>query len=262
MLGLLAALAAAAGEPAPVLRRWPAPEANQGVAADRRHVYAVGNNAIGKYDKATGARVGGWTGDRALFPHINSCSAVGARLYCAASNYPAVPMASSVEVFDARRMAHVATHPLPPVPGSLTWVAPRAGGGWWAGFANYDGRGGAPGRDHRSTFLARLDDRFLPVASWLLPDAVLARMAPYSLSGGVPAGDGTFRVSGHDRPELYVLRLPAAGTRLEHVATVAIATGGQAIGTDPTDPCLLWSIERRARELVLSRVCTPGDRPR
>src|SRR3546814_14412102 len=33
-----------------------APEADQGVASDRSHVYAIDNYAIGKYDKASGKR--------------------------------------------------------------------------------------------------------------------------------------------------------------------------------------------------------------
>src|SRR3546814_13868568 len=36
-----------------------APEADQGVASDRSHVYAIDNYAIGKYDKASGKRVAG-----------------------------------------------------------------------------------------------------------------------------------------------------------------------------------------------------------
>jgi hypothetical protein len=256
IITMLAAATAADGEVA----RFPAPEANQGAVADARFFYAIGNNVIGKYDRRSGRRVASWIGDTARFPHINSCTPYRGRLYCASSNYPAVPMASAVEVFDTRRMAHVASHPLPPLPGSITWIAPRGRGGWWAGFANYDGRGGAPGRDHRATFLARLDDRFAPTASWLLPDAVLARMAPYSMSGGAVGPDGLIYVTGHDRRELYALCLPTAGTRLELVAMHATATGGQAIGWDPAEPGLLWSIERKTREVVASRPMPPTGR--
>src|SRR3546814_2195672 len=67
-----------------------APEADQGVASDRSHVYAIDNYAIGKYDKASGKRVAGWEGDPKLFPHLNSCAVVKAELVCAASNYPKV----------------------------------------------------------------------------------------------------------------------------------------------------------------------------
>lgn len=249
---VLAALLAGAAAPVEVLR-WPTAEATQGAVADRRHVYAIGNNAIGKYDKRTGRRVAAWTGERALFPHINSCAVTGARLVCAASNYPAVPQASSVEIFDTRRMVHVASRALPPLPGSLTFLYPRRGG-WWAGLANYDGRGGVPGRDHRATLILMLDARFAPVGSWLLPATVLERMAPYSVSGGMGGSDRLLYLSGHDRPELYRIRLPRAGTVLEHVGTLPWPTQGQAIGHDGSDPKLIWSIDRARRDVVATRM--------
>lgn len=249
---MLAALLAGAAAPVEVLR-WPTAEATQGAVADRRHVYAIGNNAIGKYDKRTGRRIAAWTGPRALFPHINSCAVAGTRLVCAASNYPAVPQASSVEIFDTRRMVHIESRALPPLPGSLTFLYPRRGG-WWAGLANYDGRGGVPGRDHRATLILTLDTRFVPVASWLLPATVLERMAPYSVSGGVEASNGLLYLSGHDRPELYRMRLPRAGTVLEHAGTLAWSTQGQAVGRDGNDPQLIWSIDRTSRDVVATRV--------
>ncbi|NBB86330.1 MAG: hypothetical protein GVY12_08975, partial [Bacteroidetes bacterium] len=39
-------------------QRISAPEAHQAVAVDAEHVYAITNQAIGKYDKTTGERVG------------------------------------------------------------------------------------------------------------------------------------------------------------------------------------------------------------
>ncbi len=90
-----------------VMRRIPAPEARQGVAADRRYLYAVDNSTIGKYDKKTGAKVAEWKGDPAVFPHLNSCAVIAAELVCASSNYPQVPQASSVEIFDPRTLKHI-----------------------------------------------------------------------------------------------------------------------------------------------------------
>lgn len=242
-----------AGTQATVTARWPAEEARQGVAVDARHFYAIGNNVIGKYDKRTGRRVARWQGDLARFPHINSCVVDRDDLVCAASNYPSVPMASTVEVFDRATLAHRRTRMLPPLGGSLTWIE-RRGGAWWAVVANYDGRGGEPGRDHRFTFLLRLDDMFRPVASWRFPDAVLERFAPSSCSGGSWGEDGLLYVTGHDKRELYALRIPPAGATLELVATIAIPTEGQAIGWDRTKPRSLWSIGRGTREVVASTV--------
>lgn len=233
-----------------------AAEAGQGVAADRAHVYAIDNSAIGKYDKATGKRVAQWQGDPKLFPHLNSCAVVKRELVCAASNYPAVPMASTVEIFDTRTLKHVRSVSLGRMYGSLTAMDWHAGS-WWAVFANYDSRGGEPGRDHRFTTLVRMDTSFRPVESWLFPDAVLARFAPKSSSGFAWGSDGLMYASGHDRPEIYVLKLPEAGAVLQAVATLPVPTEGQAIDWDPVEPRLLWSIDRKKQEMHATRLPVP-----
>ncbi|HYI43222.1 MAG TPA: hypothetical protein VD768_06335 [Sphingomicrobium sp.] len=239
--------------PAVELRRLPAEEATQGVAADARHVYAISNSRIGKYDRRTGKRVAQWRGDPEQFRHMNSCTLIGSELVCAASNYPEVPQASSIEWFDTRRMAHIGSRSLGPARGSLTWLEWHDGT-WWAGFANYDGRGGERGRDHRSTTVVRYDRNFQELGAWLLPVSVLERMAPYSASGGAWKGDRLY-VTGHDEREVYVLQLPAAGSRLIHRATFAFSSPGQAIQWDKGTGTL-WSIDRSRRELVESQVAS------
>jgi hypothetical protein len=160
-------------------------------------------------------------------------------------------MASSVEWFDTSSMRHVRSRSLDPGRGSLTWLEWHDGS-WWACFANYDGRGGEPGRDHRSTTLVRYDRNFVEQGAWLFPKSVLERFSPYSSSGGAWK-DGLLYVTGHDRPEMYVLKLPRAGSRLVHVATIPIPTPGQAIQFDRSGGTL-WSLDRKAKQLVESRV--------
>lgn len=241
------------GAPGVVVKRFAAPEARQGVAVSADRFYAIDNSTIAAYHKQSGKKLNSWRGDPAQFPHLNSCSVVARDLVCASSNYPAVPMSSSVEIFDARTLRHKVSHSLGPGTGSLTWIA-RRGNHWWAGFANYDGRGGEPGRDHRWTTLVRLDDAFRRTGAWLFPATVLAAFAPYSNSGGDWGRDGLLYVTGHDRREVYRLRLPAAGSTLAHVGTVPISTGGQAIAFDPARPGLLWSIDRERREVVATEL--------
>lgn len=238
---------------APVTLRIPAEEAHQGVASDGTHVYAIDNNRIGKYRIADGRRIAGWEGDRALFPHLNSCAVVAVELICAGSNYPAVPQTSAVEIFDTRTMRHVRSISLGFGPGSLT-VLDRHQGKWWAVFANYDERGGEPGRDHRYTLLVRMDDRFRHEAAWTFPPEALARFAPRSASGATWGADGHLYVTGHDRPEVYVLALPEAGSVLRLVDIIPVTTGGQAIGWDPRVRDRLWSIDRDAATLVAHRI--------
>ncbi|MET0337312.1 MAG: hypothetical protein ABW063_06075, partial [Caulobacter sp.] len=78
--------------------------ASQGVAVDAGHIYAVSNFRITKFDKATGAKVAEWVGTKERFPHINSCAVLAKELVCAASNFPATPMTSSVEIFDPKTL--------------------------------------------------------------------------------------------------------------------------------------------------------------
>ena len=241
--------AALALAPAQALSRLPAPEANQGVAVDGAYVYAIGNSEIGKYDRVTGQRVARWTGDPATFPHLNSCAVIGTELVCASSNYPATPMSSTIEVFDPVTMAHLRSTSLGRQPGSLTWVD-RRDGAWWACFANYDLRGGEPGRDHRFTTLLRFDHRWRVTGAWTFPKAVLSRLKPHSSSGGAWGPDGRLYVTGHDLPQVYVLEIPRIGNELRHVATIEVPVEGQAIAFDPSRPGMLYGISRARREVV------------
>ena len=123
---------AAAGHSAPAsvatlvartLRVYTAPDADQGVAVDRTHFYPVDNSVIAKYDIATGTQVARWVGPSSgLIRHLNSCLADAGRLWCANSNYPQTPMASSIEAFDTAALDHVMSHSLGLVDeGSITW---------------------------------------------------------------------------------------------------------------------------------------------
>jgi hypothetical protein len=60
--------------------------------------------------------------------------------------------------------------------------------------------------------------------------------------------------SGHHAPELHVLRLPTAGATLALEAIVPIESEGQGIALDPSDPTLLWSIQRKTGEVLVSRI--------
>src|SRR5262245_36382782 len=100
-----------------------APAANQGVGVDERHFYAVDNQAIAEYDKATGKLVRKWEGpsDGPII-HLDSAMVRDGTLYAAHSNYPGWPMKSSVEIFDAATLEHVGTHSFGTQGCSLTWL--------------------------------------------------------------------------------------------------------------------------------------------
>ena len=246
------------GGRAEVVRRYPAPEARQGVAVGRDHIYAVANWTIAKYDKKTGAKLAEWKGDPQRFPHINSCTVIGRELVCASSNFPATPHWSAVEVFDARTLHHLRTVALGQGTGSVTWIE-RRGAAWYAAFANYDGKGGEAPRDHRHTTLVKFDDQWRRMEAWSFPETALARFAPMSSSGGGFGPDGRLWVTGHDHGELYVLDLPKGGAVLDHVATVqAPDIEGQAIDWDEGEPGMIYGISRTRREIVALRAPKVG----
>jgi hypothetical protein len=243
-----------AARAAQVIRRFPAPEAKQAVAVDTRFFYAIDDAEIAKYDKSTGRRVGGWrpTGGAGI-THLNSGIVVGRRLYCAHSNYPDVPMVSSIEVFDTARMAHVRTVPLPGAIGSATWVD-QADGSWWVTFAHYARQGGEPGKGPEATTLVRFDRNWHRRQAWSFPAEVVARWDGMSSSGGAWSGRRLY-TTGHHAPELYVLELPATGRELVLREIIQVESEGQGIALDRVNG-LLYSIQRRTHEVLVSSV--PG----
>ena len=228
------------------LRTFTAPEADQGVAADARHFYAVDNTVIAKYEIASGRRVGEWAGPlHGLIRHLNSCFADGGRLVCTNSNYSLTPMGSSVEVFDAATMKHVESHSFGMLDeGSLTWLD-KYRGGWLAGFAHYDETGGLPFKDHRYSSVVTYDSEWRRTGGWLLPAGALERMAPYAASGGAIGPDGWLYLLGHDRPEMYVVGRPSMGPTLIHVATIALEAEGQAFAWAQDGSRTVFTIDRR-----------------
>ena len=144
--------------------------------------------------------------------------------------------------------------------GSLTWVD-RHAGAWWAMFANYDGRGGEPGRDHRHTILVRFDDQWRRAQSWTLPSSILERLAPMSISGGGWGPDGRLYLTGHDRPELYAVQLPSGGAVLDHVGTFGIEAAGQAIDWDESASGMLYGIDRSGGTILQMDLLSKRQQP-
>ena len=228
------------------LRTFDAPEARQGVAADRRHFYPIDNTEVAKYQIASGRRVGGWRGPRnGLIRHLNSCVVHSASLWCANSNYSQTPMGSSIEVFETAAMTHVNSHSLGMRDeGSLTWFD-RFRDGWIAGFAHYDVTGGVPFKDHRFSSVVTFDAEWRRTGGWLFPPSVIERMAPYAASGGAIGPDGWLYLLGHDRPEMYVVARPPMGPTMMHVATIDLEAEGQAFAWAQDGTRTIVAIDRR-----------------
>jgi len=236
--------------PAAFCSRFDAAHANQGVAVDEAHVYAVDSAAIGKYDKRTGQLVGSWhSSDAKPLRHLNSGAVLDGKLYCAHSNYPTLPMRSTVEIWDAGTLAHLESLDLATSDGSCTWVD-RHDGSWWVCFAHYNGRGGYPDKDNSWTRLCRYDDEWNPVGTWRFPPEVVARFGRHSCSGGAWGPDGRLYCTGHDRAELYALEVPAEGGVLKLLDVVPFDIRGQGIAFDRSRPGVLYGIKRNTKQVV------------
>lgn len=241
------------------LRRFPAPEAGQGVVVDGDFFYALNNYTVAKYRKATGERVALWDGGKGgPIIHINAGIVHAGKLYCAHSNYPGVPMLSSVEIFDVEALNHIGSHSFGRMDGSLTWLD-RRDGKWVACFVHYGKKGGEPGKGPEWTHLVEYDDAWRRLRGWALPADLVAHTGTkgYSLSGGAFGPGGKLFATGHDEPELYVLEFPTAGSVLKWVATVPIKAEGQSFGWDATEPGMFYSIGRKKREVIVGRITAP-----
>ena len=244
--GLLV-FAAASAEP---MTRFVAEEARQGVAVDSEYLYAIDSASIGKYEKLTGKCAGRWAAsEHPQITHLNSGVVVGKKLLCAHSNYPKLPMTSSIEIFDTDTLEHIDSHSFGITDGSCTWIDWR-NGFWWIVFAHYDKRGGYPDKDVSWTRLVKYDTQWSPLESWVFPEELVSRFTPYSCSGGAWGPDDLLYCTGHHAPELYVLRLPRAGASLELLHILEVETEGQGIVFDWSQPGALYGIQRDSREVM------------
>lgn len=238
------------------IARWPVLEANQAAAVDATHFYGIGNHALVKHRRDGGERVAEWIGPRGgPIVHFNSGFVEGNRLVLAHSNFPQLPMASSLEIHDTRTLAPVSSHSLGIRLGSLTW-ATRYRGFWWACFANYNDSGTTPGFDQRWTHVGQFDDAWQMRQSWLFPPQVIATWGDSACSGGDWGEDGLLYVTGHDAPELYVLRLPRQGVTLEYVTTIDVPFEGQGWAWDRSarGDRVIWGISRARQQVVAARI--------
>lgn len=231
------------------LKRFKADEAKQGVAVDAGFFYVITNEAIGKYRKDSGEKTGEWKDAKdGRIKHLNAGVVLDGKLYCAHSNYPSVPMESSVEIWDTKTMQHLETIDLTRIDGSLTWVDQRDGT-WFACFAHY-----AKTSNPANTHIVQFDPKWQQLADWKFPAGLVAEFGQNSSSGGSFGPGGHFFITGHDAPELYVLDAPKKDAALTWQATLPISAHGQAFAWDRTQEGILYSIERKTHEVIVSRV--------
>ena len=229
------------------ITRMAAAEANQAVAAGPSHLYAIGNHSIGKYEKRTGKRVAGWECERGKpLIHLNSGVVRSGLLYCAHSNYPSEPMVSSIEIWETATLRHRRSHSFGIDAGSATWIDFH-GGHTYVCFVRYGAR-------NIESALVQFDSTWTRRQAWVYPPELIERQGKYSVSGGVFLPDGRLLCTGHDHPEVYVLRFPDGGSVLQLEDTLAAPIHGQGVALDPGKRGLVYGIERSSREIVSFRV--------
>lgn len=152
-----------------------AKEARQGIAVDADHIYVIGTQQIGKYDKKTHKLLKHWQGAEAgPIIHLDSGVILKNKLYCAHSNYPEVPMTSSVEIWDSETLEHIGSHSFGINWGSCTWID-RFDGFWWGSFAHYNKLKDQTGKGSEWTTIVKFDDNWQPIQSWVFPKEVYKR---------------------------------------------------------------------------------------
>lgn len=244
------------GQAAVERNRFKVPEAKQAVAVDESYFYVINNSTISKFEKSGGKLISTWDGAKEGIKHLNSGVVIKGKLYCANSNYPEIPMASAVEIFDVKKMEHVGTHSFGIAEhGSLTWIDQKDGF-WWIGFAHYGGKEASEGRDVRWTSLVKYDKEWRQVESWVFPKNIISLFTPKSNSGGAWGKDGLLYLTGHDRKEVYVMKLPKSGYTLEHLKTVPAPIEGQGIAMDQSKSkqVILYGIIRSENTVTVSEI--------
>jgi len=240
-----------------LLKTFQVPAAKQAVAVDADHFYAINNSEITKHNKKDGSVLATMDGKPLGFTHLNSGVVLDGKLYCANSNFPNMPMLSSVEIFDTKTMSHIGNHSFGiDQRGSLTWID-RKDGFWWAVFAQYSGKNASEGKDNRWTTLVKMDDQWLQLGAWVFPDHLSKAFSNYSNSGGNWSEEGTIYCTGHDNAEVYELRIPKSGYFLEYIRTIPVAgIEGQGIAIDRTQKgkIILYGIQRSRNTVTVSEL--------
>jgi hypothetical protein len=214
--------------------------ATQAAAADQKHVYAISDHAVVKYDRASGKELAKSSGEA---HHLNSGFLLQGKLYCAHSNYPRQPHQSDIRVLDPASMELTIFHTFKNPPGSLTWAV-RKDDHWWCHFAHY-------GKDNAQSVLVKYADGWKEAARWSYPAELIADWGTYSLSGGLWLDDHLL-VTGHDKRLIYKLALPKEGKVIEVVGIVRSPFAGQGLAIDPSNGGLI-GIDRARKQVIFAR---------
>lgn len=237
------------------VNRFSFKEVTQAVAVDKRYFYVINSSTISKHKKNDGELVAEWNGAALGIKHLNSGVIIKGRLFCATSNYPDSPMASSIEIFNAKSLKHIDSHSFGIYSGSATWIDRRKGY-WFIGFAHYSGKGSSEGKGSSWTTVSKFKKNWQLIESWIFPKNVIEQFMPMSNSGASWDNGGRLYCTGHDKPEIYVLELPRAGFTLKYLYTIKTRNYGQGIAFDRTvrKKKIYYGISRHENSVIISEI--------
>lgn len=233
-------------------------EARQGIAVDKGYFYTINSKSICKYEKKSGELITEWKDTSKSIIHFDGGVIVDEKLYCAHSNFPGIPMTSSIEVFTAGNLEHVYSHSFGIKYGSCTW-ADYYHNHWWVCFANYDQFERQTNQNTAWTLLVKFDVNWNEKDSWTFPENVLSEFKPMSCSGGSWGPDGNLYITGHDNAKIYIMQIPEMGSVLELIKTMKVEIFGQGIAWDRSEKNNLYGIIRKENLVVVSKL-SPGGK--
>ncbi|KAK3053061.1 hypothetical protein LTR09_005687 [Extremus antarcticus] len=219
------------------IRKIKAADANQGVAVDADRFYSIDNYSITKHNKTTAKPLLQWYGgEYGPIIHLDGGVVIDGILYAPHSNYPQVPLTSSVEMWDTETMEHIGSRSFGIERGSLTWIDQDQNGTWYGVFANYDRVQAGQTTPYgltMNTQIVQFNDDWTVARGWIYPAELWQSFSPMSNSGGSFGPDGWLYITGHDATAVYVIKLPDAGDIAIWVATIwAADIAGQGIAWD------------------------------
>ena len=97
-------------------------------------------------------------------------------------------------------------------------------------------------------------DEWRKIEAWVFPKEVTDKFIPMSNSGGSWGPDNLLYCTGHDLFEIYVMKLPDAGSILELVRTLPIDSYGQGIAWDRSEDSILYGIIKKEKKVIVSKL--------
>ncbi len=222
-----------------IVKTFKVKEAKQGVAIDAKHFYAISNSHIGKYKRKTGEKV---LSKSMPFKHLNGGKMIDGDLVVVNNPTGKSARSNALVWLDPTTLNVIDILQLPQIRGSLTW-ADWAWNKWWVCDAWY-------GKDAKKTTIYCFNEDWILEGYWRLPKQVIEEISPYSLSGGEWFGEWLC-VSGHDKPEMYVLELPTDKIHAKLLKTVPVCFDGQGFSFDRGKKhTYVWGIRRKDSVVV------------